>query len=73
MNYLSAGVSRSCMSWWRWLLFVFEWILARHVEKIVWTVPAVCLLVWGTVVFIPLPLSYSHIFLLTRVFFSKWP
>lgn len=55
------------------MLFVFEWILARHVEKIVWTVPAVCLLVWGTVVFIPLPLSYSHIFLLTRVFFSKWP
>lgn len=45
------------------MLFVFEWIVARHVEKIFWIVSGFCLLIWGMVVFILLPLSYSHIFL----------
>lgn len=53
------------------MLFVFEWIVARHVEKMFWIVPGFCLLVWGMVVFLPLPLSYSHVFLLTRVFFQS--
>lgn len=61
------------MTWWWWcLLFVFEWIVARHVEKIFWIVPGFCLLVWGMVVFIPLPLSYSHIFLQEYFFKGQW-
>lgn len=71
MNCLPAGVCCSSMSRWWWLLFVFERVLARHIEKIVWIVLAVCLLVWGMVVFIPLSVRYSYVFLLIRVFFQS--
>jgi len=59
------------MSWWWWLPFVFERVLARHVEEMLWVVLADCFLLWGTVVFIPLSFRYSKVFLFVRVFFQS--